>query len=564
MRILATGLAIYFLAPTILSANVPEAPVLPLGQICGFAAPEATGGSSLAKAEPPPKILAGYGTAGFKVSNASPEAQAFFENGMTLAHAFAHKPSIAAMTEAARLGPDCAMCVWGEAWARGPTINYPVDKKTAAELAALADKAAGLVKGETPRERALIAALQLRYKKGGNAAFAKAMDDLARAYPDDNEIAILAADALMITAFWDHGETNPNVIPAMNRPIELLQAALVRNPDDTGAIHFYIHATEVAEVAARALPYAERLQALSPAASHLVHMPSHTYYRVGLYTAAKRSNEDAALIDKANAVRQGLTGPDDVWKLGYHGHNVHFAIGSALMDGDGVGALAQSKSVLARIPSLTPKDSFPQVVTASAYAAYGRYADPAEVAALADPGKTLPFVRAMWRYARGEAAARRGDAGAIRAEAVEVQLTDAQLKAFGDMKPQAKAIVEIARLVLLGRAAMLENDPSTASRHFKHAAELQKTRLREYTDPPIWWYPIQRSYAAALLEAGQPQRALTEAQASLARFPNDPLTLVVIARAETALGKADAATALLAKARAGWAGDPTKLGAHLL
>lgn len=562
MRILATGLAIYFLAPTLLSASVPEAPVLPLGQICGFAAPESAGGSALPKA--PPKLLADYGTTGFKITSVSSEAQAYFENGMTLAHAFAHKPAIAAMTEAARLAPDCAMCVWGEAWSRGPTINYGIDRKDAAELAALADKAASLVRTETPRERALIAALQLRYQgKGGNAAFAKAMDTLARTYPDDSEVAIIAADALMITALWDHGDSNPNIKPAMNRPVELLQGALARNPDDTGAIHFYIHATEIGGYGARALPYAERLQTLAPAASHLVHMPSHTYYLAGLYGAAKRSNQDATVIDKANAERQGLAGPEGVWKLTYHGHNVHFAIGAAMMDGDGAAALAQAREVLAR-PALKPTDGFPQVLAGSAYSAYGRYGDQTDVAGLGEPPGDLPFVRAMWRYARGEAAARRGDAGAIRAEAVSIQLTTAELKPFGDMKPQAKAIVEIARLVLLGRAAMLENDPATASRHFKHAVELQKTKLREYSDPPIWWYPIQRSYAVALLEAGQPQRALDEARSSLLKSPNDPLALVVVARAETALGKAKDAAGSLAQAKAGWVGDPAQMASHLL
>lgn len=561
MRKLATGLAIYFLAPTILSAGTPEGPVLPLGQICGVAAPEATGGSALNAPKAPPRLLDGYGTGGFPISNATPEAQAFFDNGMKLAHAFAHKPSITAMSEAARLAPDCAMCVWGEAWAGGPTINYGVSKKDRAELAKLADRAASLIRTETPRERALIAALQLRYRAGGNAAFAKAMDDLSRAYPDDSEIAILAADALMITALWDHGDSNPNIKPAMNRPVELLQAVLARNPDDTGAIHFYIHATEVADYPARALPYAERLQALSPAASHLVHMPSHTYYRVGLYTAAKRSNEDAAVIDKANAKNQGLEGPDGVWKLTYHGHNVHFAIGAAMMDGDSAAALVQAREVLAR-PALTPKSGFPQVLAGSAYAAYGRYGEQSEVAGLADPGQTLPFVQAMWRYARGEAAARRGDAGAVRAEAVKLQLTGDQLKPFGEMKPQAKAIVEIARLVLLGRAAMLENDPAIAARHFKHAAELQKTKLHGYSDPPIWWYPIQRSYAAALLEAGEPQRALTEAEASLVKFPNDPLTLVALARAQAALGRPSEAA--IAKAGNGWTGDPISLPTSLL
>jgi len=563
MRSLAAGLAIYFLAPSILSASVPEAPVLPTNQICGFAAPETTGGSAIAKTEPPPKILAGYGTTGFTITGASPEAQAFFDNGMTLAHAFAHKPSIAAMTEAARLGPDCAMCVWGEAWVRGPTINYSIDKKQAAELARLAGKAASLVKNETPKERALIAALQLRYKPGGNAAFAKAMDALTRAYPDDNEIAILAADALMITAFWDHGETNPNAKAAMNRPLELLQAALARNPDDTGAIHFYIHATEVAEVPARALPYAERLQSLSPAASHLVHMPSHTYYWVGLYDAAERSNVDASAIDKQNAARQGFDGPNGVWKLTYHAHNVHFGIGGALMDGDAAGGLSLAKDVIDYLPNL-PKDDggFLQVVAGNAYAAYGRYGDQAAVAALADPGSTQPLARAMWRYARGEAAARRGDAGAIRAEAVQVQLSAGDLKGFKGPKAEAVAMAKIARLVLLGRAAMLENDPATAARQYHYAAELQRKQLRNYTDPPIWWYPVQRSYAAALLEAGQAERAATEARASLAKQPADPLTLLVLARAEAALKQPNDAT--VAKARKGWTGDPAALATNLL
>jgi len=563
MRILATGLAVYFLAPTILSASTPEAPVLPLGQICGFAAPETTGGSAVVKAEPPPKILAGYGTTGFKITGASPEAQAFFDNGMTLAHAFAHKPSIAAMTEAARLGPDCAMCVWGEAWVRGPTINYSIDGKQRAELSRLADKAAGLVKDETPKERGLIAALQLRYKRGGNAAFAKAMDALARAYPDDNEIAILASDAMMITAFWDHGDENPNVKAAMNRPLELLQGALARNPDDTGAIHFYIHATEVAEVPARALPYAERLQSLSPAASHLVHMPSHTYYWVGLYDAAKRSNVDASAIDKQNAIRQGFDGPNGVWKLTYHAHNVHFGIGGALMDGDAAGGLALAKDVIDYLPNL-PKDDggFLQVVAGNAYAAYGRYGDQAAVAALADPGASQPLARAMWRYARGEAAARRGDAGAIRAEAIQVQISSTELKTLKGPRSEAAAMVKIARLVLLGRAAMLENDPATAARQYRYAAELQRTHLRNYTDPPIWWYPIQRSYAAALLESGQAERAATEAHASLDKQPADPLTLLVLARAEAALRKPDAES--LAKARKGWTGDPTTVPTNLL
>ena len=100
---------------------------------------------------------------------------------MQLAHAFAHKAAIEAMEEAVRLDPQCAMCLWGQAWASGPTINFGKSEDEVAKLAELADKAAELAKTNgTDRERALIHALQLRYKNGGGGKpgdlnFAKAM-----------------------------------------------------------------------------------------------------------------------------------------------------------------------------------------------------------------------------------------------------------------------------------------------------------------------------------------------------------------------------------------------------
>jgi hypothetical protein len=113
----------------------------------------------------------------------------------------------------------------------------------------------------------------------------------------------------------------------LDRAIEILEAVLQRAPDDTGAIHFYIHATEMDGAGVRALPYAEKLQALAPAASHLVHMPSHTYFWAGRYRAAELSNLDAVEIDKLNAARLKLKG--GVFGLVYHGHNVQYGEGAA-------------------------------------------------------------------------------------------------------------------------------------------------------------------------------------------------------------------------------------------
>src|SRR5262249_22445506 len=148
-------------------------------------------------------------------------------------HAFAHAASAAAFQEAERLDPNCAMCAWGEAWARGPTINYPIDDKTQAELAVIADRAAALAKGGPDHVRRLTAALQLRYRHGGGSgagdqAYARAMDAIARAHPDDNELAVLAADAWMIPA------AHREVLDHLDRALALLSGALQRDPDDTG------------------------------------------------------------------------------------------------------------------------------------------------------------------------------------------------------------------------------------------------------------------------------------------------------------------------------------------
>ena len=529
------------LTPAAMAAE-PETPAL-ASPICSAQAPTGDTGAAT-------ELLSGYGSGGFAISTKIPAAQAYFDDGMQLAHAFAHKPAIAAFQEAARLDPSCAMCLWGEAWARGPTINYGVDDKAQAELAALADKAADLAKDGPPRERQLTAALQQRYRKGGGAgpgdyAFAREMDRIARASPTDNEIAIITADAWMIPSAMKETRSN------LPRALELVTGALVRKPDDTGAIHFYIHATEMAGFGGQAEAYADTLQRLAPQASHLTHMPSHTYYIVGRYEDAVRSNVDATRLDAANARRQGSGDP---WSLTYHSHNVMFATGAALMSGDAAVALEQSDAALAHAAAAKSLSAFGQMSTGTAYFAQGRFATPAHMLALPDPGAKTPYLQAMWRYARGEALARQGDAQAVRQEAQAITLAPADAKAFGDYAPQGLGMVEVARLVLEGRAAMLEGKPALAAEPFRRAAEIQDARLGRLSDPPGWWYPVRRSLAAALLEAGRSDQAAVEARRTLKTWPQDPVTLAILAQAERKLGDGKAADLHLARARRGWKG----------
>ena len=113
------------------------------------------------------QLLTGYGNGGFAVSRASPQAQAFFSNGLELHAAFAHRAGVAAMQEAVRLDPACAMCKWGLALVDGPTINYGKDAREREPLLTLARAAqTGARAGGSARERALTAALVLRYLPG--------------------------------------------------------------------------------------------------------------------------------------------------------------------------------------------------------------------------------------------------------------------------------------------------------------------------------------------------------------------------------------------------------------
>ena len=475
-----------------------------------------------------PQIMPGYGGGGFPITTSVPRAQAFFDNGMQLAHAFAHKAAKAAMAEAVRSDPACAMCLWGQAWASGPTINYGKSTDELKPLAEMADKAAKLAATRgTDRERVLIHALQLRYKDGGGGKpgdldFAKAMIALSAQYPADDEIAVMAADAWLMTKADTAEQWKLNAGMAM----PLLEAVLKRDPDYTPAIHFYIHATEIGEVPAKAERYADRLEALAPRASHLVHMPSHTYYWVGRYQDAADANVRAVALGVENAKALGLPPPDGVWGLPYHWHNVTYGLGGALEAGDAKTALMLGRALVERSQKQDDAAPFLQLIAANGYFAMARFAPPAEVLAL--PAPRLPILVAAWHYARGEALARRHDARGIRRETSAIEGIKGTLSA-DDGSEQAQQFTFIARDVLAGRAAMIEKRPAEAAVAFRQAAEMQESQtFSTVSDPPAWYYPVRRDLAEALLASGDRAAARREADAALKYRARDPGTLALL------------------------------------
>lgn len=483
-----------------------------------------------------PTLLTGYGKGGFAVTTTVPLAQAFFANGLELHAAFAHRAAIDAMTEAVRLDPSCAMCLWGKALVSGPTINYGKSAEARGPLLAMARQAERMArKAGTPRERGLTSALVLRYRPGGKThdsdlLYARAMQKLAASHPADNEIAVLAADALMIASFGVPEDDFDRTM--MESAVALLEGALQRDPDHTPAIHFYIHAEEVMDRPEKAEPYADRLAALAPNASHLVHMPSHTYYWLGRYQDAADTNWRAVEIGKANALRLGMTGPMGVWGLAYHDHNVIFGLGGALMAGDSRMALNLAVPLVERSGQDDTASPASQLLAASGYFALARFDDPARVLALPEP--KLPYLKAARHYARGEALLWLRDVAGAQRElaAIPESIADKQ-----DRESRApEQMLRITRKVLEGRIAMIERRFDDAAKAFTDAADIEETPdFRMFSDPPAFWYPVRRDVAAARLAAGDAAGARAAASASLKLRPRDPVAEALLERAEAAL-----------------------------
>ena len=274
------------------------------------------------------------------ITTSSPLAQRYFNQGLGFAYGFNHAAAIASFKQGQRLDPDCAMCWWGEALAHGPNINAPMDAEANARAVALVKRAQALQGRVTPVERAMISALARRYSPADDAdraaldaAYADAMLQAARTFPDHADLSLLAAEAAMDTRPWDYWQADRKTPhPRIGEAVALVERVMSRSPKHAQAAHLYIHLMENGPDPKRAEAAADRLAApLAPHSGHLVHMPAHIYYRLGRWKDSMRVNRAAARADEAWIAESGDKG---LVRYGYYPHNVHFIVTSAQMAGD--------------------------------------------------------------------------------------------------------------------------------------------------------------------------------------------------------------------------------------
>jgi tetratricopeptide (TPR) repeat protein len=516
--------------------------------------------ASYEDAEPP--LWDNLGSAAYPVTTANPQAQAFFDQGLKLSYGFNHAEARRAFRMAQKLDPTCALCFWGEALVLGPNINVPMMPEAQAPALAALKQAQALAGGASAKEQALIAALAKRYAENPgpdraplDGAYADAMAALSVAYPDDLDIAALASEAAMDTQPWDYWQ------PGGHEPkgragdaIKRIEGILARNPLHAGAIHLYIHLVEASDRPERAEKYADTLAALMPGAGHIVHMPSHIYYRVGRYDDSLKSNQDAVKVDEAYLAQTGAVG---VYPLGYTSHNIHFVLVSAQLLGDKVTVLAAadkldgwiSNEVATAIPIAQP-------IKAAPYFAWAQYADADKLVALPQPAGAPPYVEAMWHYARGVGLAEKGDGAGARGEAGKIEALErtADWSAMDAFAIPARDVLRVAQNVVLARAAQATGDTTEAITYFQAAAGVQDAI--PYMEPPYWYYPVRQSLGAALLDAGRAKEAADQFHAALDGVRKSAWALFGLREAAKAIG--DAATEqqaadALAKS---WRGDP--------
>lgn len=498
---------------------------------------------------------------GYKVTTANEKAQSLFDAGIAHMWNFNHGEAINEFKAAQAEDPNCAMCFWAEAFAWGPNINLPMSEESVAPAWAATQKALELKSKATEKEQALIDAISVRYAKAPlkdrsalDAAFADAMEKVAAQYPDDDFVQATAAEANMDTQPWDYWFADGRTPKGRaGETLTLLETVLARNPDYQPAIHLYIHTTEATTNPFRAIPYADKLAALSPSLGHLIHMPSHSYARIGRYKQSIDVNLAAVKSDEAFLASADAS---PMYEYGYYVHNVHFVMTSAQMAGDGPTALAMAKKLDAKIPvEMAIEVPLAAPIKVAPYYAMVQFAEPSEILALENPGDDAPFLKAAWHYARGEAFAKLGDTSKARAEAEAI----AKIAAEEDFsKLQANlipvpGILKIQRLTVTARADAADGDLSSAIRAMEDAVAEQEAL--NYTEPPYWYYPAKQTLAAFVLRAGDAERAEQLFVESLSEIPNNGWTFYGLAEAYKAQGDKSAKKYAEGLMKSAWIGN---------
>lgn len=449
----------------------------------------------------------------YKVSTKNPRAQQFFNQGLRLTYAFNHEEAHRSFMEASRLDPNLAMAFWGQAYTLGPNINDPQpDDERKKKYNEAIDKALSLSNNANKKEQELIHALSKRYSTNLdkdvselNITYMKAMEEVVNNNPNDSDIQTLYAASVMNTVPWNYWDNKGNPSPNIEKAKMALEKAMKLNPDNPGAHHYYIHMVELPKPDL-AVPSAEKLGALMPAAGHIVHMPSHIYIRVGRYKDAVEVNQKAILADEdyiSQCFSQGM------YPLGYYPHNIHFLWSASSLLGASDIAIDAAKKTAEKVPVGEMEElHFLQNFAATPLLAYTRFGKWNDILTYPKPNDSIKHLKLIWHYARGIAFIRKHNTKEAQEEldAIKTYIEDPDMETImATGFDNSATIAKIAYEVVAGELSMEKNNLDNAISHLEKAVELEDALI--YNEPSAWYIPPRQNLGAALMLAKQYKKA---------------------------------------------------------
>jgi len=495
----------------------------------------------VAPAAKPATLFQGLGHLHHPIHSASPEAQRFFDQGLTLVYAFNHEEAARSFQRAAELDSKSPMPFWGIALAVGPNYNIDVDPDREKQAYDAIQKALALANDAPANERDYCAALATRFSNDPKADlhqlalnYKDAMRDLAARYPDDPDAGTLYAESMMDLHAWQLWTLDGKPGEYTEEIVAVLRSVLRREPDHIGANHYYIHALEASPHPEDALLSAKRLETAVPAAGHLVHMPAHIYARTGDYEGADKANVAAAAADVAYVHSSGAAG--SLYDMMYYSHNLHFLAAACNMEGRLACARQAADKLAAHVaPGVKQMSMLEWFMPYSTFVRV-RFARWDEMLGQPTPDTSMLLTTAIWHYGRGLAYAAKGNEPKAGAE--RQQLADAIEKTPADAPygyNTARAFLTIAEQTLDARIAAAKGDRRTAIDDLRQAVAGQD--VFNYDEPPDWYYPVRESLGAALLLDGQAAEAEKVFREDLGRNPRNGRSFFGLWKSLEAQGK---------------------------
>lgn len=511
----------------------------------------------------PAPLLSGLGHMHHAVTTSKPEAQRYFDQGLTLIYAFNHDEAARSFRYAAVIDPKCAMAYWGVALAVGPNYNDP-DIDLSREKAAVEalQKASALAASVTESERGYIQALLKRYSTDPKADrkqlgldYKQAMGDLMRRFPNDLDAAVIYAESAMDLRPWQLWSSDGKPAEGTLEIVQVLEGVLKKDPNHVGANHYYVHATEASPHPELASQSAERLKTLAPAAGHLVHMPAHTYIRLGDYHGASVANEIAAKADEAYVKKYHVTG---MYPVMYYSHNLHFLAVSSSMEGNFAQAHEAADRLVAGMQPYLKENPMAEWFVPTRTHVLVRFRRWDDILKLPEPDKDLHLAHTCWLFARGMAYSAKGQLDKAKAdrEALVAETKGIPADTMLGMNP-AHNELDIAALLLDASIARSRHD-------YKQSAELlNKAAIAEdalnYDEPPDWYLPARESLGGVLFADGRHADAEAVFRNELKAHPKNPRALFGLAECLKAQGKKEEAAKIRAEFDAGWKYADSKL-----